>query len=213
MNFFPFLKPKKENVFSSKINDKIRVIENFSRKVIYVAGAEQTGGTITGMWQKALLLIKNQWIDAKNMLLLGLGGGDVIRLIRKTNPNIHIKAIDLDPVMIEIAGKFFDLKKSSDLTIVKRDAFYYLLLNRKKYHFIVVDLFVGFKNPVKFRSLKFLKMLKTSLAPGGTILYNSHYHSYYDREFDKFHQKCVKIFSLVEIVISYPYSKILLLKP
>ena len=211
MNIFSYFRPKTLAHFKSKINDNIDILKKNGKKIIYVAGAEQTGGTITGMWKRALSLIQYRWENMQNALVLGLGGGDVIRLVHKLNPRLVITAVDIDPVMIKIARDYFDLTDSFYLKIYQRDAYYFLLLNRKKYDFIVVDLFVGFKNPQKARSTKFLKLLRGSLAGGGLIVYNSHYHSDLNSEFEDFHHLCTKIFTEVEILISYPYSKILLL--
>ena len=212
MRFFSFFSPKTLGEFNSKVNKKIKVLESGGKKVIYVGGAEQTGGTITGMWRKALSLVQGQILNIQNVLVLGVGGGDVIRLIHKINSQIVITAVDLDPVMINIAKNYFNLSGLSNIKIHQKDAFYFLLLNKKKYDFIIVDLFIGFKNPQKFKTPKFLKMLKNNLEHNGFIIYNSHYHFDINSEFEEFHAICNKIFSKVEILINYPYSRILLLK-
>ena len=214
MSFLNFLRPIKKTNYTSIHNKKIEVIVRYKdKKIIYVQGAEQTGGTITGMWQKAFSRLPKTRDKRLSALLLGLGGGDVVRLIHKINPQAFISAVELDPVMIKIAGDFFNLRDSDKLKIYQRDAFYFLLLNRETYDLIIVDLFIGFKNPQKFRELRFLNMLKKHISEDGFIVYNSHYHSDLNNVFEEFHTLCCKIFTKVEILISYPYSRILLLKP
>ncbi|OGG31199.1 hypothetical protein A3I51_04940 [Candidatus Gottesmanbacteria bacterium RIFCSPLOWO2_02_FULL_38_8] len=223
MKFSSIFFPKIITDFKSDINKNIQVVQKRGRKVIYVDGAEQTGGTITGMWQKALSNVKSsrlsgipqaagQMSNVQNALVLGLGGGDIIRLLHRVDSQIKVTAVDIDPVMIKIARDLFGIRNSSNLKIHNHDALYYLLLNREKFSLIVVDLFIGYKNPQKFRSPRFLNLLQKSRQKNGLILFNSHYHSDFNNEFEEFHNLCTQIFSTVEIIINYPYSKILLLK-
>src|SRR3989344_8014041 len=190
MNILSFFSPKILRTYKSSVNNKIEVVENKGKKIIYVRGAEQTGGTITGMWQKALSRLKIHKFKSTNCLILGLGGGDVIRIIRKIYPQIQITAVDIDPVMIKVASKYFNLTNSDNIRIIKNDALYYLLINKKKYNLIIVDLFVGFNNPVKFRSHKFLGLLRKNLVIGGLAVFNSHYSPNSPLDYENFYKKC-----------------------
>ena len=209
VNIFSFFSPKILGKFDSEINGKIKVVESRGNKIIYVRGAEQSGGTIPGMWQKALNKLPKTKDKRLNALLLGLGGGDVIRFIRKIYPEIKITAVDIDPVMIKIAHDFYKIKNSETLEIVKNDALFYLLINKKKFDLIIVDLFIGFKNPDKFRTMNFLLKMKKSLSLQGIIVYNSHYSVENYREFHNFLKVCASVFKRHEIIVSYPFSRIL----
>lgn len=209
MNIFPFFSPKILGNFDSKINGKINIVESRGNKIIYVRGAEQSGGTIPGMWQKALSKLKTRNLKPETCLLLGLGGGDVVRIIRKIYPDMKITAVDIDPVMIKIAKVYYKILNSRTLKIVKNDALYYLLINKKKFDLIIVDLFIGFKNPDKFRTTDFLLKLKKSLNPNGIVIYNSQYSAENSWEFENFFKTCVAVFNRCEIIVSYPFSRIL----
>jgi len=170
MNIFSFFSSKTLSEINSGINKKIKVVEVMGKKIIYVAGAEQTGGTITGMWRK------------------------------------------IDPVMINIAEKFFKLKDTPTLKIIKSDALIFLQNNHKKYGIIVVDLFIGKYNPEKFRSYGFFRLLKNNLNAEGLILYNSHYHADKPYEINNLLKVCRKVFPAGDIIVKYPFSRIILLK-
>lgn len=208
------LRPIKKTKFTSKINEKIEVLEKHDgSKVIYVRGAEQTGGTITGMWEKALNIIQNS-IPPKagqNCLLLGLGGGDVVRILNKLYPQLKITVVEIDPQMIKIAEIFFKIHISKKLKIRKMDAEFFLETYKQKFDLIIVDLFIGKFNPDKFRTPKFFKDIIDNLTSNGIIIYNSHYIPENPEEFEKFQQISKIFFKNVEIIVSYRFSRILLL--
>ena len=124
MNIFSYFRPKTLAHFKSKINDNIDILKKNGKKIIYVAGAEQTGGTITGMWKRSLSLIQYRWENLQNALVLGLGGGDVIRLVHKLNPRLVITAVDIDPVMIKIAPYIYHkIINLTDTIIIDMNSF------------------------------------------------------------------------------------------
>jgi spermidine synthase len=57
----------------------------------------------------------------ERVLLLGLGGGAAVHLLRQWCPGAHITALELNPVHIRLARRFFDVK-GRDLTLVHGDA-------------------------------------------------------------------------------------------
>lgn len=207
-----FLRPIKKTKFISKINEKIEVLEKHDgSKVIYVRGAEQTGGTITGMWEKALIELQNKNLTLSNCLLLGLGGGDVVRILKKLFPHLRLTVVEIDPQMIKIAEIFFKIHISKNLKIRKMDAEFFLETYKQTFDLIIVDLFIGKFNPEKFRTPKFFKDIKDNLTSNGIIIYNSHFIPESPGEFEKFHLLSKNYFKNIEIIVSYRFSRILLL--
>src|SRR3989338_10377087 len=133
-NFFSFFLPKKTTCFISKINGEIKILDVNGKKIIYVKGAEQTGGTITGMWKASVNKLSGHQI--RNALILGLGGGDVIRILSKKFPDLKIDCVELDPQMIEVAEKIFHIRQIPKLRIIQADAYKYMKKNRRKYDLI-----------------------------------------------------------------------------
>jgi len=204
-----FTSIKKTN-FPSIVNGKIEVIEINSKKKIIVGGAEQTGGTITGMWDKTISKIKNKRSKIKTCLVLGLGGGDVIRSILKRYPKVDITCIEIDPVMINVAKKYFDIKNTKKLNIIQRDAFEWIKKNNnRQFNLIVVDLYIGKLNPQRTDNVVLLKQLKKLLAKNGTIIYNRHYFSTKDMEYRSFVNRCREVFENVTEIVKYKYCRIL----
>lgn len=209
MIFWKLFQRKKVTVFSSRVNKKITVVNNSGEKVIYVGDAEQTGGTITGMWRKTVSkLPKNQYAD---ILILGLGGGDLVRIIRKKYPQARISAVELDPEMIKIARDFFQIKEGNKLKIINQDAAKSVRETESKFDLIFIDLFIGKNNPSQFRTEEFLKGVAKIKKKNGLIIYNSHFNEHNTKDFSQFKTRCQKVFARVEVIVSYRYSRILLL--
>lgn len=218
MNILSFFLPQLIAKFSSKYNGEIKIVESWGKKIVYVKKAEQTGGTITGMWQKSISKIKYQNSlpaqagKIQNCLVLGLGGGDVIRLLNKYYKGIKMTVVEIDPVMVDIADRFFHIKTRSKLQIITADALLWL----KKYHgvkfdLIVVDLFIGKNNPSKSRETEFIGDIKNLLRNDGVVLFNSHYAQDNSKSYINLLKVCRNVFDSVEEIAAYRYSRILAL--
>lgn len=212
MKFLSYLSPQLIAVFPSKVNSEIKVVEYFGRKAVYVDGVPQSGAEITSMWEKIIKRIKKQELRIKNCLVLGIGGGDVIKIIRKYYKDAEIIGVDNDPTMIDIAKKYFDLDRVSKCKIVISDALDFVKKVKTKFDLIVVDLYLGRLNPQKTREIDFMKNLKKILAAGGLILYNSHYRKDNPSEFIQFLDTCKKIFPKIEEVFAYRNNRVVKLK-
>lgn len=209
---FPGLFPRRNvKIFKSKVNGEIRVVNRNGKMVIYTGKAEQTGGTITGMWEEAFRNIPYSKFQIHNSLVLGLGGGDVIRILAEKYSGVKIDCVELDPVMIEAAEKFFNIRHIPKLQIIQADAYKYMKKNRRKYDLIVTDLFIGKYNPEIFRKKDFLSFLKKGLIDQGLAVYNSHFKAHEKNEFRDFDKLCRGVFGQVSVIVKYKFSRILIL--
>src|SRR5690606_26298728 len=83
-----------------------------------------------------------------SVLLLGLGGGSVIETLRKdVDYQKNITAIDIDPVIINLAIDEFHLNSNGDLDIICDDAFHFIVLSNNTFDFIIIDLFIDTEVP------------------------------------------------------------------
>lgn len=112
--------------------------------------------------------------DMQEVLLLGLGGGSAIRLLRdKYNFSGVIAAIDLDPLVIELAETEFGISPDHRTEVFCEDAFEFVKIEQKKFDLAIVDLFIDNRVPDKFYSEEFWKNLATRVNDHGTIFFNS----------------------------------------
>jgi spermidine synthase len=78
--------------------------------------------------------------EQKHLLMLGLGGGTVLRQLRHFLPDISITAIEIDPEMIRLARRYMELDQLN-VTVIEADAFDFLEHNPDRYDILVDDLY------------------------------------------------------------------------
>lgn len=110
----------------------------------------------------------------ENILLLGLGGGSVIDIVRNdfrlTN---RLVAVDIDPVIIEVARRDFGLDSYADTEIICADAYQYVGEEQERYGLVIIDLFIDNKVPEKFYDDVFWGHISRILSDKGQIIFNT----------------------------------------
>lgn len=105
-----------------------------------------------------------------NSLVLGLGGGVVSKQLKDYCKH-NVDAVELDDRIIEISKINFNLKNSG-VRIVHDDARRYIKKSRKKYDFVVLDIFNGEIIPSHGLSKESFEDLKKVLNPNGIVVIN-----------------------------------------
>ena len=170
----------------SKISGEIEVKEQFGRYTLHVQDLIQSGGIVKGIWEKALRQAQGK-LSVSNCLILGLGGGTVVQLIKARYPEAKIIGIEIDPEIIKIGKKFFGLGEIKNLEIINADAIKWVETKgtsevarrdssdggrNRRFNLIIVDLYIGGKFPQEIASDEFLKKLKKLLSKEGVIIFN-----------------------------------------
>lgn len=114
-------------------------------------------------------------LDAvRSVLVLGMGGGSVIESLRTKFKYTHpIVAVEIDPVVIEIAEEEFGITAYSDLEVVCVDAAQFLEESKQNFDLIIVDLFIGEHVPERFYGKDFWQDLEKRTNKGGKVLFNA----------------------------------------
>ncbi|HEU5291665.1 MAG TPA: fused MFS/spermidine synthase [Cyclobacteriaceae bacterium] len=142
------------------------------KKVLDTANSNYSYGTLQRVLEFALQKIDLS--DVKNVLVMGLGGGSVIKSLRNVfNYKFGIVAVEIDPSIIELAAKEFGVTSDSQTEIVCSDAYEYVLKDYKKFDLIIIDLFIDNKVPEEFLSIQFWKNVKSKVRYNGSIIFNS----------------------------------------
>ena len=102
-------------------------------------------------------------------LLIGLGGGDMVRLLRDFG--IRSTAIEIDPVVIDVAFKQFGLRRR-DVTVIEGDGRYLLRTLDQKYDYVIVDAFMGGTVPAHLFTREAFEEMRRRLRPGGVVAFN-----------------------------------------
>jgi len=112
----------------------------------------------------------------KRILVLGVGGGAVIHLLRHYAKPETIDAIDLDPVHIQIARRFFGIKPSV-ANLIQADGVEWLKNYRGPRYDMIIDDMFGEENgePLRATELdyRWLSTLRKHLSKDGVLVLNT----------------------------------------
>ena len=108
----------------------------------------------------------------KHVLLLGVAGGTIARLLLQKYPHIKITGVDNSGLVMNAASRQFKLDEV-DMKLVIEDGFEYVKNCKKKFDLIVVDMWNGYWFPIKSLSPEFISDCKRILTESGQIYVNS----------------------------------------
>ena len=109
----------------------------------------------------------------RTALILGLGGGTVVHLLRRRWGDVAITGVDDDPSVIGLACAQFGLD-AVPMTIVEADARTFVRACRSHFDLVVVDLSRGETAPEFLATRSFVRAVRQLLTPGGTAVWNLH---------------------------------------
>ncbi len=111
--------------------------------------------------------------EGDDILLLWLWWGSVLKIVRKElKKENKIVAVDIDPVIIEIAQKEFNLDEYTNTEIVCQDAYDFVISEKRTYGLIIVDLWIDNKVPDKFFEAKFWHYILQILSLKWQVVFN-----------------------------------------
>lgn len=191
-------------------NGKITVVKSLAFGTYFqVGGLTQSGGIIKSIWRHSLNRVKRKKQSVENVLVLGLGGGSIIDVIKKNWPDAIITAVDIDKKIVELGRKYLGLDKNK-VKIVISDASKFLTKSRpltKKYDLICIDLYVGSEFPQKFENKLFADQVLKRLDTKGMAVFNRLYYGEKRPQSMKFGSLLEKVFAKVDYV--YPEANIM----
>jgi spermidine synthase len=187
----------------SKYNGRITIDEDlFGKKRLLVRRLTQSGPAVEKIWSNVIGKLSN--FQIANCLILGLGAGNAAKIINKYFPKAKITGIEIDPEIIKLGKKYFDLEKIQNLSIIIDDALkipnsHYPL---SKFDLVLVDLYLGDCFPKQAEGSQFLESLNKILESDGIVIINRLHFGNHKENTDKFEQKIRKIFPRVEARIT-----------
>ncbi len=165
---FSYIYPVTKKI-SSKYSGELEVTWFNGKKHLNSKNANYSYGSLQKILKIGLQKINLS--NCKEILILGMGGGSVIKTLRDHfNYNNKITAVEIDPVIIKIADEEFEIRESKNLKIICDDAHLFMQLNTKKFDLIIIDLYIDTKVPDVFLEVPFWKNLINATS---TILCNA----------------------------------------
>lgn len=124
--------------------------------------------------------------EPKSVLIVGLGGGTIPRALHEVVPQARIDVVEIDPAVVKVARRYFDLGDSSNLNVIEADGRVQVkraLREQQRYDIIMLDAFDHEYIPEHLLTQEFLQEVKALLAPGGVLAANTFSSSrLYDHE-------------------------------
>ena len=108
----------------------------------------------------------------RRILMVGLGGGTFTTLVHRALPDVVIDAVEIDPVVVTAARRFFDLREDARYRVHVADAVTWLATAREAYDFVLLDSYAGEGIPQALRTVAFFQSVGRRLAPGGVVALN-----------------------------------------
>jgi predicted membrane-bound spermidine synthase len=111
---------------------------------------------------------------ARNLLVLGMGGGGSIASTRIVAPKIAVDAVEIDDRVVQAAVRFFGLRpQENDVHIYIADARPWLAQNGTKYDIVHIDLYQGGPYiPFYLDTVEFFRLVHNHLSERGVVMMN-----------------------------------------
>jgi spermidine synthase len=122
-------------------------------------------------YTKAMLAVV-RFQRPQTALLLGLGGGSLVRCLHQVFPELKQTVVEIRPLMIEMAVSHFKLPVSEHLQIIQSDAKLYLQQGAGQFDIIMADLFWALAMDPMQSQKDFLLLCRRNLAPNGWLVIN-----------------------------------------
>ncbi|MGV3636701.1 MAG: fused MFS/spermidine synthase [Flavobacteriales bacterium] len=168
-------------------------------KVLNSVQGNQSFGALHRVWQAVFAHVLLEDAPPKEVLLLGLGGGSVPAILRdERGITARITAIELDPMMVQVARDHFALERHQDLHVILGDATIQVHAIRQRFDLVLVDLFDDLDLARGVDSRAFLHGLRDRCVEGGVVCFNTvAYDAASDRRCQAVHDHALAVFSRV----------------
>jgi spermidine synthase len=114
--------------------------------------------------------------DIKRVLMAGLGGGSTQRAWQHYYTNVLVDTVEIDPVVVVVAHKYFGVTESPNLRIHTNDARVFLRRSTNTYDVILMDAYAttryGSSIPPHLTTKEFFVIASNHLGTNGVLAYN-----------------------------------------
>jgi spermidine synthase len=114
--------------------------------------------------------------DPRQVLMIGLGGGSTQRSYQHYYTNVTVNTVELDPVVIEVAKKYFTVTETAKHNIYNEDGRLFLRRSTNSYDVILLDAYTstryGSSIPPHLVTKEFFQLAAKHMTTNGVLAYN-----------------------------------------
>jgi spermidine synthase len=112
----------------------------------------------------------------QSVLIIGLGGGTIPRVLRQVLPDTRIDVVEIDPAVVRVASRYFDFVAGDKTRVIESDGRVYVkraLRGTQRYDLIMLDAFDHEYIPEHLLTQEFLEEVKSLLTQDGVLAANT----------------------------------------
>lgn len=106
------------------------------------------------------------------VMVVGLGGGAFPLLLHRRLPKVRVDVVELNPVVVDVAERFFGVHTDTRLRIHVEDGAAYMRRREPPYDLILLDAFSDEGTPDHLKEARFLEDVRSRLANDGVAVLN-----------------------------------------
>lgn len=116
--------------------------------------------------------LKRYMPQVKSVLILGVGLGSTVSIIRKRGYNPRFTLVEIDEVVLQLALENLAADKDAQIEAICADAQVFVANNKQQYDLVFIDIFNSRTVPDFVSSLSFLSNCHKGIASDGRIAFN-----------------------------------------
>ncbi len=133
--------------------------------------------------------------DAKDVCLIGLGGGYIPTVFRMHLPQVRLRTVEVDPLVEKLAGQYFSFSVPEGQSLDIDDGRQFLKRSGERYDQIWLDAFNSDYIPAHMTTKEFLTLAKSRLTEGGIVIQNLFWgNRLYDAQIATFRTVFARVF-------------------
>jgi spermidine synthase len=108
----------------------------------------------------------------EHVLMIGLGGGTFTNLVKRLRSGAEIDAVDLNPVVLEAATRFFGVRPSASYRLHVADGAEFLEETERSFDLVFLDTYGADGMPERLGTQAYFESAVKRLRPGGVVVAN-----------------------------------------
>ncbi len=118
----------------------------------------------------AIGLVYAERVD--RVLMIGLGGGTFTGLLRRQMPGVWLDVVEIDPVVIRVAKRFFGVKEDARYRIHRADGAAFVRTVADRYDLVLIDAYSGDGIPAHLGRRAFFEDVRARMTRTGVVVVN-----------------------------------------
>jgi spermidine synthase len=110
--------------------------------------------------------------EPKDVLFVGLGGASMPKFFRHYYPEANVDIAEIDPMIVEVAKKYFDFVEDRLTHVYVKDGRVFLTKTDKRYDLIFLDAYNTNWIPFHLTTKEFMEEVRRHLKPDGAAVSN-----------------------------------------